>query len=79
MQLLSSLCATHQSDITGKRIPYCSTHNSQWNSSKLQLKIGKVKCRAVSYITFLQNVCKVFGPFVDRLYFELVHMKTMNA
>jgi len=36
----------------------------------------------VSHITFLQNVCNVIGPLwpiADRLYFELAHMKMMNA
>jgi hypothetical protein len=47
---------------------------SENGKSQMQIK--------VSYITFLQNVWKVFGPlwpFADRLYFDLVHMKNMNA
>lgn len=46
--------------------------NAENENGKSQMQIK------VSYITFLQNVWKVFGrlwPFADRLYFELVHMK----
>lgn len=46
-------------------------------------KWGKVKCSSKSPISHSYKMCvRCFGPlwpFADRLYFELVHMKTMNA